>query len=310
MMEDPLPSIHKYTLDTSKNGKQTHLVSSIDSNEFYMDWYTLVGDFTKRHLARPSDKLAAIGGIARRMQNHTTDEYCAGLWWNDLIFGLLWVYTEDARPLGDANLCSDQPSWNWTSLNAPVWWCFWLPRWDRTYGSTYKELAQVEDTYITYSGQSLYGSIAKGELVITGPCYFTNLCRSNSGALSDQEPPKFDQMLVHSLRYNQEFQKRHRHYHGQIFAIIQVAQIERDVRGTEKYSHTEVAVLVLESIDQPRLPSPNDPEVIYKRVGLVILADPAGRDSYPGSGNILVLEKHEKPAKERFAWPQRMVRII
>jgi len=305
MMEDDLPSMHKYALGTSKTRQQTNSISSTNTNEFYMDWYTMVGDFTKRHLSKHSDKLAAIGGIAKRMQTHTSTEYCAGLWIDDLIFGLLWKYADDARPLEDAVLCLEQPSWHWISLNAPVWWCFWLPRWDETFDFAYKEIAQVEDVCIAFSSKSLYGSIDRGELVITGPCYFTDRISPWGRKLWDKKLQGFDQIISDSLIDNQEFKKRHRSFDGQTFAIIQVAQIRCSLMLGEGIPRTEVAVLVLESVERPI-----DPDVMYRRVGLIILEDPEGRHEYLGSSKTPVLEKLENRAKEHFTWPQRTVRVI
>ncbi|KAJ4297895.1 hypothetical protein N0V90_005794 [Kalmusia sp. IMI 367209] len=69
------------------------------------NWYHLVDEFSRKRLTYESDKLPAISAIAqevRRLTHDSTDgdeSYIAGIWWSDLIDGLLWQ-----RALG---VCSD-----------------------------------------------------------------------------------------------------------------------------------------------------------------------------------------------------------
>ena len=52
-------------------------------------WETVVESYSKRSLTRESDKLVAIGGIAKELQRFLQDEYLAGLWNRDLLRELL-----------------------------------------------------------------------------------------------------------------------------------------------------------------------------------------------------------------------------
>lgn len=56
----------------------------------YQGWYRLVKDFTRRNLTFPSDVLPALSGLAVEVANHDNARYCAGVWWEDMAFGICW----------------------------------------------------------------------------------------------------------------------------------------------------------------------------------------------------------------------------
>lgn len=56
----------------------------------YKLWYELLEEYVRRHLTSENDRLPAIGAIAESIQTQLNEQYCAGLWRGDLLFGLLW----------------------------------------------------------------------------------------------------------------------------------------------------------------------------------------------------------------------------
>lgn len=66
-----------------------------------------------RGLTVPSDNLVAISAIASIFQKKSGSKYCAGIWQDDLICGLLWRWV--GASTGYASDCS-APSWSWASL--------------------------------------------------------------------------------------------------------------------------------------------------------------------------------------------------
>lgn len=56
-------------------------------------WNTAVQAYGRSSLTRPTDRLVAIAGIARQMQSVIRDDYLAGLWKQQLPYGLLWSLT-------------------------------------------------------------------------------------------------------------------------------------------------------------------------------------------------------------------------
>jgi hypothetical protein len=98
-------------------------------DEFFDKWHALLEAYTTRNLRKESDKLAAISGLAKKMQQviryftGEDDVYLAGLWKRNLAQDLLWqrqvefFHTEPARGRPQEWRA---PSWSWASINGPV----------------------------------------------------------------------------------------------------------------------------------------------------------------------------------------------
>jgi hypothetical protein len=74
-------------------------------------WNSVLREYGRRKLSRPTDKLPAMSGIARLFQERLGAEYVAGLWSDTLIEGLAWQCFKDRSPLDDA--VHTGPSWSW-----------------------------------------------------------------------------------------------------------------------------------------------------------------------------------------------------
>jgi len=99
-------------------------------------WYNILSaHYTSRLLTKPHDRLPAINAIARVMQTVIAGRYLAGLWENDLLFGLLWWTSDRVLPHWDAAVAdrlrernikgyksrnSEQPSWSWAAVDHPI----------------------------------------------------------------------------------------------------------------------------------------------------------------------------------------------
>lgn len=96
------------------------LAASRSGQHLHERWYDLVESFTTRKLSRPSDKFAAISGIAMRYQHcRPGDQYMAGLWMDTFAQDLAWrtpVYLLEvhAPPVDEDGAVI--PSWSWASL--------------------------------------------------------------------------------------------------------------------------------------------------------------------------------------------------
>jgi len=86
--------------------------------EFNRRWYELVSYYSQGNLTRQSDKLIAIAGVARMVEESASAVYAAGLWTNvALEFGLLWQAVE--------------PGWNGYAY--VMWLCSTV--WEYTFGN-------------------------------------------------------------------------------------------------------------------------------------------------------------------------------
>jgi len=90
-------------------------------------WANLVHSYTSCSLTNPGDKLVALSGVAKLLQEVSGDEYLAGLWRKHLPSQLLWKRTSDqTSPLLPAQEYR-APSWSWASvdgrLSCSSWQC-------------------------------------------------------------------------------------------------------------------------------------------------------------------------------------------
>lgn len=87
-------------------------------------WYEIVEQYSLRCMSDKKDRLLAISGLSVRYGHIIgDDEYCLGLWKNDLARGLLWrVADSQFHTYADQHLKGrDQfPSWSWASIQNGV----------------------------------------------------------------------------------------------------------------------------------------------------------------------------------------------
>lgn len=88
-----------------------------NNNIIYEQWYRLIGIYTKLALTNPTDKLAAVAGIAQQVQLRTGDTYLAGLWKSNIRRGLGWWSNPPSILVRPST--PQAPSWSWAALNLP-----------------------------------------------------------------------------------------------------------------------------------------------------------------------------------------------
>ncbi|KAK8236004.1 heterokaryon incompatibility protein-domain-containing protein [Phyllosticta capitalensis] len=85
-----------------------------DGPNFVEIWHDVVKGYCTQRLTKASDRLPAIAGVARLIQNlRPNDEYLAGLWNNSLIEDLMWINYSPAKNR-NTNLA---PSWSWACID-------------------------------------------------------------------------------------------------------------------------------------------------------------------------------------------------
>jgi Heterokaryon incompatibility protein (HET) len=123
-------------------------------------WGKMVADYNRKALTRSSDKLIAISGLAKVMQNLLKDELVAGLWKRHILQQLLW---------STRNLPSDAtrqrpteyqaPSWSWASLNVAIQF---LPVYDAN------PLVAIKDIVFEHGCEVETGPATQGSISIRG----------------------------------------------------------------------------------------------------------------------------------------------
>ncbi|KAL2060176.1 hypothetical protein VTL71DRAFT_9571 [Oculimacula yallundae] len=144
-------------------GRFVHLLGLLKKPVSAYDWRSIVQEYSKYSLTYGTDRLIALSGIARALQQTQHQEYCVGLWKENLIDQLCWHrstgFTEHIRP--NAEDWKDEymgPSWSWISLAYPV---------DLHYKKFDRAHARVLGINAEYATSDIFGAVTSAELYLT-----------------------------------------------------------------------------------------------------------------------------------------------
>lgn len=111
------PSLSSSSLPALPYEKISFSFKEPNNNNIYEQWYKLIVIYTRLALTNPTDKLAAVAGIAQQVQLRTGDTYLAGLWKSNIGRGLQWWSNPPSILLRPST--PQAPSWSWAALNLP-----------------------------------------------------------------------------------------------------------------------------------------------------------------------------------------------
>ncbi|KAK0124806.1 hypothetical protein ONS96_008687 [Cadophora gregata f. sp. sojae] len=131
----------------------------------HRNWASLVEKYSSCSLTVQSDKLVAISGLARRVCGQlglTPQDYIAGLWKSNLIYGLLYRVERDSAII-PSRFSDRAPSWSWASVYGVITF----------FPQDYGNLAQwpyttVVSAHIDHNGDP-YGQLKGGSIQLRGP---------------------------------------------------------------------------------------------------------------------------------------------
>ncbi|KAG2414537.1 hypothetical protein HFD88_003728 [Aspergillus terreus] len=146
--------------------------SITDPQEAYKDWHEVVDEYTSRELTRSSDRLPAISGIARVVQDITKSRYIAGVWLDNLLADLTWRAAmndniEDSHtviPLVEYRA----PTFSWASIEHTVVYSR-IEKWVSARSCT------VLDADSKVAGQNLLGQTHSAHVTLQGLLLETTL---------------------------------------------------------------------------------------------------------------------------------------
>ena len=222
----------------------------------YSRWYEIVVDYTGRSLTVQTDILPALSGLAAAFQKLLRDEYCAGLWRNNIIRGLCWnrigppKRTKDELEGKDCSL----PSWSWASvvggriINRLEEENYW-PLLDL------KETAVLVDVCVKPKGADRLGQVSDACLIIRAPFCYIDDPRTRDTSNPLQINPVLNRRVQQDFSVSwtvQEFEQQHQAHSGQQFAVVRLMATSRttisSLTGKEMYQN-RAEILVLESTD-------------------------------------------------------------
>ncbi|KAL9072092.1 MAG: hypothetical protein Q9157_005235 [Trypethelium eluteriae] len=140
-----------------------------DLEQLFLDWNSVIKAYARCDLTVPSDKLAAVSGLANDMKRalstlrpDQSHRYFAGLWEDKLLDGTIWRVTSPAKRTKEYRA----PSWSWASIDGSLEF-----RPDARDGANAIELATVWKAFTEHWRNLETGEIKGGFLKLMGPCF-------------------------------------------------------------------------------------------------------------------------------------------
>ncbi|KAH8743415.1 heterokaryon incompatibility protein-domain-containing protein [Hyaloscypha sp. PMI_1271] len=126
-------------------------------------WSSVVEDYSRCFLTKPTDKLVAISGIAKALHPGCEQDYFAGLWRETFLAHLLWKakkildgYDESTVRLENVYVA---PSWSWASIEGPV---------EFDLDEIAEPLLHILEVTTTLASGDRFGNLIGGSLVVRG----------------------------------------------------------------------------------------------------------------------------------------------
>jgi hypothetical protein len=91
-----------------------------DAEVNYRGWYEMVRKYMACFLTKGSDRLPALSGLAKAVAESSGDDYCAGIWRQGMIEGLLWCKDWEGDGFFTKSAGYRAPSWSWAAVNGSV----------------------------------------------------------------------------------------------------------------------------------------------------------------------------------------------
>jgi hypothetical protein len=123
-------------------------------------WTSIIKEYSSCHLTEATDKLVAISGIARHIQQYNHDQYVAGMWRTDLARQLCWRTRWPPRSRS-AITSYIAPTWSWASSNGPISYMFAVELVEAEYAIYWITVLDVE---LKNTGHDVFGGLVSGTL--------------------------------------------------------------------------------------------------------------------------------------------------
>ncbi|KID82946.1 HET domain protein [Metarhizium guizhouense ARSEF 977] len=124
-------------------------------------WAKMVQNYSRRRLTYEADKLPAISGCARAIQDLNKDDYYSGLWKRTLTNDLLWQSVASRTASRPATYRA--PSWSWASIEGEVKCCI-TPK----YHDINEKLIELLSMEAEYVGPDVFGQVRTMSLLVNG----------------------------------------------------------------------------------------------------------------------------------------------
>jgi hypothetical protein len=179
------PSTITISRDAAKDGAESITRrhgpgASLLADQVKALWSQITENYMDCNMSVASDKLVAIAGLARKMQQTSKASYLAGHW-NDesLALSLLWFVPAAKQTDGRQSFRHPShgasgyraPSWSWASIDATITW-IWPSTCD-------EELVHITGAYATPAGDNPFGAVSSGRIFAKGLLFPVNVRVAN-----------------------------------------------------------------------------------------------------------------------------------
>ena len=133
----------------------------------YKFWKNALQNYADRLLTVESDKLPAVSGVAKHVQQAAKDDYFAGLWGENMERDLLWRLENRRAPPKKWTA----PTWSWACRNGSLnlFQNYSFGAWsDAPDDPESEELAAVLHVSATPAGQDPTGQVSEGHVILCG----------------------------------------------------------------------------------------------------------------------------------------------
>ncbi|MCJ1459362.1 hypothetical protein MMC28_009739 [Mycoblastus sanguinarius] len=158
---------------------------NMDQLNIYNSWAAILEVYVASDITRPTDKLIALSGIAKKFQVVLGDAYLAGLWKENLERQLLWYVKKCRRWNGLPSSRSETyraPSWSWASVDGSVIFRKCFPRPNEI--MTSKLMITITDAQVSYLNDDPTAQITDGSIRLRGALFPSLLEHGESGYLT------------------------------------------------------------------------------------------------------------------------------
>lgn len=192
------PATHNRDLISTPTSRPRTFANIGNASRFeaFVLWRRVVQEYTKRDLSVATDRLPALGGMARIIHMQLGSDYLAGIWAVDLQRSLLWkaaYFQALKRP--DVYVA---PSWSWAALSGPVSFEFIDDVGYSPYSMLRNGVALVDTCRAEPSTADAYGAVRSGQLTVTAPVLDGDLLPS-----AHHERHLYDLYTVGVVRFGQ-----------------------------------------------------------------------------------------------------------
>ncbi|KAL8692931.1 MAG: hypothetical protein Q9218_002132 [Villophora microphyllina] len=140
--------------------------TSAENATILQTWRLIIRAFTMRYLTYHSDRLPALSGLAKRIQQSLffdgsgNEGYYAGLWGCDMLTGLAWSALGDPIDWSRATPYR-APTWSWASVEGRMGWDFEI-------NGEREPYARISQVSCDPAGADRTGAVTGGKLELSG----------------------------------------------------------------------------------------------------------------------------------------------